>query len=169
MRKEVDTLTPAERLHVARRVPPKIKILLDCLYITGARISELLHVQTAECVAQGAYVRLTIHATKTHSQRYVFIKRDLFESVLSVWQTKACKYLFQGQGSKPISRGYVWECVHKALKRAHPHLWRHTRVTDLIEKGLPLDGISRFAGHSSFLVTMKIYGHTKLGVSDMAG
>ena len=89
--------------------------------------------------------------------------------MLSCWQTKGCKYLFQGQGSKPISRKYVWRLVKQALKRAHPHMLRHTRVTDLIEKGLPLDAIGRFAGHSSVLTTLRIYGHSKLRVEDMAG
>ena len=167
-RREPDTLTPAERLAISRKVPPKIKLFLDALYISGCRVSELLSVRRSECVYQGQVVRLTIHATKTDSVRYVYVKRQLFEEILTVWQTRRSEYLFQGQGSKPISRKYIWARVKDANKRAHPHLWRHTRITDLIQDKQPLDAVSRFAGHSRLDTTLRTYGHSKLPVSVMA-
>jgi integrase len=40
------------------------------------------------------------------------------------------------------------------------HVFRHTRATALLAKGVPLNAVSQLLGHASVAVTAKIYDHT---------
>lgn len=53
----------------------------------------------------------------------------------------------------------------KSIKQAHPHLFRHTYATNLIQKGVSLPVIQKLLGHSDIEVTM---GYLHLSPEDVA-
>jgi len=164
---QVDTLTRSERAFIRGRVPLKIGLLTDMLFITACRISELLGVRLSECVAQGEHIRLFIRG-KGKRQRFVYVKRTLFDSVMTEWQSFNCEFLFQGQGSGHISRSYVWRVINRAMKRGGCHIYRHTRCTEWLKAGEPVQAVSVQLGHSSVAVTLSVYSHLTMSVERMA-
>jgi len=75
------------------------------------------------------------------------------------------RWYFWNGASKPKSAvGDYQKSLAKVLKaagvpRAHPHLFRHTAATLLLQDGVSLQTVSTLLGHSSIKMTEKRYSH----------
>lgn len=91
-----------------------------------------------------------IEILKNHIQKYKLKKDD---------------YIFFSSKSKkkPLSEHAVRNNMEKIGKAIgftfHPHMFRHTNVSELREKGLSLEDIQKLEGHSSIEITEKVYLH----------
>ena len=160
---EVDTLSPEEREQIRTHAPPKIALLSELLYKTGCRVSELLKLKLSDCVIQGKACRLEVTG-KYGKRRFVFIYTREYNRVVKLYGSR--EYLFQGR-VRHINRSYVDRALKSALQRSHAHLFRHSRATDLIAKGKPLDAVSRFLGHADVGITLRLYSWNKLDQQTM--
>ncbi|WP_083847692.1 tyrosine-type recombinase/integrase [Turneriella parva] len=72
-------------------------------------------------------------------------------------------YLFESSPGKPISRFTAHTLLSRAGRkigrRLHPHMLRHTRATDLLNRGEPLSSVAAYMGHSSPEITARFYLH----------
>lgn len=149
------------------------KAILECLYGTGMRVSELTGLEQDRLIFEIGFIRVTGKGNKErlvpvgemaqdaieHYVRYVrpdFIKPEKKE--------KAKNRVFLSVRGNPLSRMSIWNIVQKAAKKAeitknvYPHIFRHSFATHLLEGGADLRAVQEMLGHSSILTT-EIYTH----------
>lgn len=136
----------------------KQKLIIILLYSTGIRKTELINIKI-EDVDIIENKRIFIRSLKKGKNRYVPL-HSLTIKYLKVY-LKQCTpkvYLFNGQSKLQ----YSGESVTKVCKRAsggkvHPHLLRHTFLTNVIEKE-DVFAAMELAGHKSLSSTLH-YNH----------
>lgn len=100
--------------------------------------------------------------------------RDLNKSLNPNWITMDRSYIFVTNRGVPIQRNSFNESIKAANRRLeHPinkpissHIFRHTLVSYLAEKGVPLKAIMDRVGHEDSDTTMKIYTHVTNKMKD---
>jgi integrase/recombinase XerD len=147
--------------------------LLELLYATGLRVSELINLMTGDidldrgllvCRGKGNKQRLVpVGKDALHAlQRYLAIRYQLCNG-------KTSKYLFVKNQGRNLTRQYVWKLLNKCAKKvglngASPHSWRHSFATHLIQRGADSRIVQALLGHSD-LSTTQMYTH--LSKSDL--
>lgn len=84
-----------------------------------------------------------------------------------------CDYVFVNLFSEPVGRPMRYQAVAKLVERLRdrtgifftPHMLRHTRATELIRAGVPIEVVSTMLTHRSVTTTSETYVH--LGVEDV--
>tara|TARA_X000000368_G_scaffold367120_1_gene314268 strand:- start:5494 stop:6231 length:738 start_codon:yes stop_codon:yes gene_type:complete len=144
------------------------KTILDFLYSTACRVSEVCTVKTYDIDFDEDFIKVTGKGSK---QRIVPIGSEL-KSNLSKYMIFRNEYfdsnhnnLFISKNKNPIDRTAIFRIVKKVainigLKESiHPHTLRHSAATHMLEAGCDLRTLQEFLGHSS-VSTTQIY--TKL-------
>ncbi len=146
--------------------------LLELLYCSGLRISELIELTAADLDLDGGYVKLTGKGRKQRIvpvgeqavvalKKYFEVRRNFFrmkgerEVVLNVFVTKRGKKLYPVLVQR-LTRQYLRSVTDQ--KKKNPHLLRHTFATHLLNGGADLNSGSEMLGHSN-LSTTEIYTH----------
>jgi site-specific recombinase XerD len=147
----------------------KYSLILETLYMTGGRISEILSIRLRDCKMLKTHVEIFVIG-KRKKEAVLTITRELFNEIREEFQGK--NFLFENlKTGKPLSR----QIVHRHLQKAgwemdrvvHPHQLRHSRVTHLLQDGKPLDGVSKFARHFDPGFTARVYGHNSLSTNEI--
>lgn len=152
--------------------------ILECLYGTGIRASELtglrmgdLHIESGYILVRGKGSRERIVPLGEYAIEA--LKKYLEESrpkLVSKAQNKEAHILhvFLNNRGEPLSRQGLWkiikELARKAGIRKHitPHTLRHTFATHMLERGADIRTIQVLLGHSSISST-QVYTHLVLG------
>jgi len=145
------------------------KAMLELLYATGVRVSELINIQQQNLYLDVGFIRIFGKGSKERlvplgNSSIVWVKRYQTELRLSLVQHKSHDYLFLNARGIKLSRMALFAMVRKyALmagieKNISPHTFRHTFATHLIEGGADLRSVQEMLGHSS-IVTTQIYTH----------
>ena len=149
------------------------KAILECLYGTGMRVSELTDLETDRLFFEIGFIRVIGKGSKErlvpvgeHAQdaleHYIEHVRPLFFN--SEKAEKAKNKVFLNQRGGALTRMSVWNIVQKAAKTAditknvYPHIFRHSFATHLLEGGADLRAVQEMLGHASILTT-EIYTH----------
>ena len=130
----------AQLFHAART--PGERILLMTLYATGARNSELTHLEVNDIDSQRMVVH--IRGGKGRKDRDVMLSPKLLAALRAHWRCchrKSSSWLFPSNFRKdrPIDTKTVWYACQKSAQRAglqkhvHPHTLRHCFATHLYE------------------------------------
>lgn len=145
------------------------KAMLELLYATGMRVSELIHVGAADfdmslgvvrCLGKGNKERL-IPVGKAAVRAVDQYLRD-GRGALAGKRNSA--WLFLNRRGKALSRVGFWKILGGYGRRARlatsitPHLIRHSFATHLLERGADLRSIQLMLGHSD-ITTTQIYTH----------
>ena len=159
---ELETLRSACKTH-------RDRAMLEFLYSTGCRVSEMIAVKLSDINWDSKIVTLF---GKGRKQRMSFINARC-EIALKKYLSErrwAGEYLFVSERSyigaqKPLKK----EAIEKWLrllsasagfnKRVTPHIIRHTTATIALQNGMPIEDISKLLGHSNMATTM-IYAKT---------
>lgn len=145
------------------------KLMLEMLYATGVRISELLGLTIHDLRREQDMI--LVHG-KGSKQRYVpYIKSldPLIDTYLkvhrqSLLKEKTSDYLFLNRLGGKLSRMGFWKILKQACLEAgikheiSPHTFRHSFATHLLEAGVNLRIVQTLLGHSS-INTTQIYTH----------
>ena len=148
------------------------KAILEMLYSTGVRISELINLTTHNVYADDRLLTVT---GKGNKQRYLPISDYLLELINHYLsnsrghfrQKPYNDYIFLNRFGKKFSRMGMWKIVHETVlkqginKPISPHSFRHAFATHLLEAGVNLRIIQELLGHSS-IKTTQIYTNTDL-------
>ena len=145
------------------------KALLELLYATGLRVSELVNLQQQSLYLEAGFVRIFGKGSK---ERLVPVGDSAINWIsqyrsglrLSLVKRNSDDYLFLNSRGKKLSRMAIYSMVqHYAQlagieKKISPHTFRHTFATHLLEGGADLRSVQEMLGHSS-IVTTQIYTH----------
>ncbi|MFW5705206.1 MAG: tyrosine-type recombinase/integrase, partial [Nanoarchaeota archaeon] len=156
------TLTDSELKKMINCSPKRSSLLLEFLFFTAARVSEALNIKFGDIKKQTTdYVYFRILG-KGLKERTVKIPIDLYYRIIETFQGKV--FLFESKsGNKLHDRNIAKEFKRlgeKYIDRAvNPHMFRHTRATQLIRKTGKIKAVSEYLGHSTAAITLDMYVH----------
>jgi len=146
------------------------RALLEMLYSSGLRVSELINLKVNDVYFNEEIVRVTGKGNKQRivpvgSSALFWLDKYLKESrPLLMKNIKSENYLFLSKRSTKLTRMSVWKIVSKYVKMAnikkevHPHTFRHSFATHLLEGGADLRAVQEMLGHVD-ISTTQIYTH----------
>lgn len=166
--REVDRLLSS--IPSKKEADVRFKAMLELLYGTGMRVSELTQLPLRALDLESGFVRVTGKGGKERIVPLGKIASAALRGYLAVREEKfrgrphQDPALFLTKLGKPMSRGEFWRQLKAASRRAglmkniHPHTLRHSFASHLLEGGADLRSVQELLGHAS-LVTTQIYTH----------
>ncbi len=152
------------------------KALLEVLYATGARASEVATLKLKDVDLDYGYIRCKGKGNKERivplgSHAIECLKKYLVEArpVLAKKLPKLSKEIdwegpvFLTRRGQPLRREDIWRvvkgCARKlGMKNIYPHTLRHSFATHLLQRGADLRSVQELLGHAS-IATTQIYTH----------
>lgn len=146
------------------------KALLELFYACGIRVSELINLKISGLYFKEEMIRVFGKGSK---ERFVPIGSSAINWVteylkqsrpLLEKKSKSENYVFLNVRGTKLSRMGVWKIVDKYVKEAkidkevHPHTFRHSFATHLLEGGADLRAVQEMLGHAD-ISTTQIYTH----------
>ena len=165
---EVDALLAAPDTSAPRGL--RDRALIEVLYATGLRVSELVGLRLTDVRLEDGYVQCL---GKGHKERIVplgdeaigWVRRYLATARGVLARGRESPWLFlNARDGRPLSRLGFWKLLkhygRAAGVRSHisPHVVRHSFATHLLERGADLRAIQAMLGHAD-LSTTQIYTH----------
>lgn len=144
------------------------KTILELLYSSGIRISELVNIKTSNYDSEECLIRIMGKGSKERivplGDYAVNIMNDYMNNYRPLINKKHTDYVFINNRGDKISRQFIFKVIKKeALKKGikkdiSPHTLRHTFATHLLKNGADLRIIQELLGHEN-ISTTQIYTH----------
>ncbi len=144
------------------------KAMLELIYATGLRVSELLSLKTEDlnledgfllCVGKGGKQRIVPFGDSAAR-----MLRTYLEGARPRLLKRPSQSLFLSSRGKAFTRQGFWKLLKDYAKKAglksriSPHILRHSFATHLLERGADLRSVQLMLGHSQ-ITTTQIYTH----------
>jgi integrase/recombinase XerD len=144
------------------------KAMLELLYATGLRVSELIHVKIEDLVMDAGFLRTIGKGSKERIVPFGDEARDAITAYVEHGRGDFDKYndpyLFLSRRGRPMTRQSFWMKITRYARTAgikshiSPHVLRHSFATHLLENGADLRSVQMMLGHSD-ISTTQIYTH----------
>lgn len=145
------------------------RAMLEMLYATGMRVSELTRLPTHQVNVEAGYVLLYGKGSKERvvplgNEAMNWVNRYLSQARGILAKAKESPFLFINRSGKAITRQGFWKNLKQyarksgILKRITPHLLRHSFASHLLERGADLRSVQMMLGHVD-ISTTQIYTH----------
>ena len=146
------------------------RAILETLYATGMRVSELVDLKMSNVYFDDQFVRVFGKGSK---ERLIPIGKPALEWIhkyqMEIRGVLAQKHrtndaVFLNWRGRPMTRAAVWNIVKEYTriahisKEVHPHTFRHSFATHLLEGGADLRAVQEMLGHVD-ISTTQIYTH----------
>src|SRR4029450_1872266 len=147
----------------AYRVKGERGLLIKTLFQTGARVSEFVNLKVEDVFFEEQM--MLIAKAKGGKSRYVPILPELAQELRTHLGQRTVGYLFETNRATCYSPRRIQYMVKETAvqaqitKRVSPHLLRHSVATTLLERGMPIEQIQKFLGHSK-LETTQVYAES---------
>ena len=166
---EIDALLSVAREHADAK-GARLHALMEVLYATGMRVSELIGMPLA---AMARDPEVVIVKGKGGKERLVPLSEPAREAVRAYLAQRpallpagaASPWLFPGRGGRPITRHRFAQLLKELAKAAglspskvSPHVVRHAFATHLLNNGADLRSVQQMLGHAD-ISTTQIYTH----------
>jgi integrase/recombinase XerD len=161
---------PAGSAHDKKQLWLRDKALLETMYASGLRVSEVIGLKQSNILAEEQLIRVFGKGSKERivpiggsALRWIGRYRKDCRMLLAQ-KGKSEDALFLNARGKPMSRMAVWDIVRIYSKKAgitkdiHPHTFRHSFATHLLEGGADLRAVQEMLGHTD-IATTQIYTH----------
>ena len=145
------------------------KCILELLYSSGLRISELLSIKINQISKEKKFLKIKGKGNKerlvpigSSAMNLLIVYLDTYRS--SIKNTNNIDILFINENGSIISRQACWEMIQRYAsislinKKISPHNLRHAFATHLLNNGADLRTVQMLLGHAS-LSTTQIYTH----------
>ena len=146
------------------------KAILELFYSSGLRVSELINLKISDLFFADEVIRVFGKGSKERVvpigssamkwiAEYMKSSRPLLEK-----KNKSENFLFLNKRGTKLSRMWIWKIFSQYSKEAgikkeiHPHTFRHSFATHLLEGGADLRAVQEMLGHTDISVT-QIYTH----------
>lgn len=142
------------------------KAILEFLYSTGCRVSELIALKKSDVDWHSGSVHL-FGKGKKHRTSFINAKAEVSLREYLKSRTDVSEYLFVSD-RKPhgkLTKDAIEKIIREMAKRSNvgktvtPHILRHTCATQAVNAGMPIEIVSEMLGHSS-VNTTTIYAKT---------
>ena len=145
------------------------KCILELLYSSGLRISELLNIKINQISKEKKFLKIKGKGNKerlvpigSSAMKLLIVYLDTYR--LNIKNTNNIDILFINENGTIISRQACWKMIQKYAsislinKKISPHNLRHAFATHLLNNGADLRTVQMLLGHAS-LSTTQIYTH----------
>jgi len=146
------------------------RAMLEVLYACGLRVSELINLKISDLFLSDGVIRVFGKGSKERIvpigrsaihwlEEYFSVSRVLLEK-----KSKSENYIFLNIRGTKFSRMGIWKIISRYVKEAgiiksiHPHTFRHSFATHLVEGGADLRAVQEMLGHAD-ISTTQIYTH----------
>lgn len=170
-----DVLSQNEMAHLLAQpgseTPAEVRdaAMLELMYATGVRVSELIGLGVNSINWHVGYL---VASGKGEKERIVPIGRTAYDSVKKYMETARPLFLKRGSSNKlflnrrgkGLTRQGFWKIVKRYAEKAgfgqkvHPHTFRHSFASHLLEGGADLRSVQIMLGHAD-ISTTQIYTH----------
>ena len=168
---EVDKLLNSP--DVSNKIENRDKAMIEMLYATGMRISELVNLKITDVDMKRCVVKVFGKGSKERLVPFGETALDSLRSYLNEREQSSSKEIFLSNRGKKMTRVAFWQRVKVYLIRENlknsisPHTLRHAFATHLLNRGADLRSVQLLLGHSD-LSTTQIYTHiAKQRLSDV--
>ena len=168
---EVDKLLKSP--DVSNKIENRDKAMIEMLYATGMRISELVNLKITDVDMKRCVVKVFGKGSKERLVPFGETALDSLRSYLNEREQSSSKEIFLSNRGKKMTRVAFWQRVKVYLIRENlknsisPHTLRHAFATHLLNRGADLRSVQLLLGHSD-LSTTQIYTHiAKQRLSDV--
>ncbi|MBI2980707.1 MAG: site-specific tyrosine recombinase XerD [Deltaproteobacteria bacterium] len=148
------------------------RAMLEVLYATGLRVSELVSLTTQDVDLERGFLRAFGKGSK---ERLVPLGRSAMKLLGDYLQTawlqltagRGVTALFPTRRGRRMTRQMFWVILNRTARsagitrRVSPHMFRHSFATHLLERGADLRSVQMMLGHSD-ISTTQIYTHLNL-------
>jgi integrase/recombinase XerD len=142
--------------------------MLELLYATGLRVSELIKVRMDEVVLDAGFLRTIGKGSKERIVPFGDTARDVIVAFIESGRRDLDKHndphLFLSRLGRPMTRQSFWMKIVRYAREAgikthiSPHVLRHSFATHLLENGADLRSVQMMLGHAD-ISTTQIYTH----------
>lgn len=142
------------------------QLIFELLYATGCRKAELLSIKRKDVNVNKKEIRIIGKGNKERVLILTDRVSGLIQNFMAVWPYKT-EYLIETNSRKPLNSMFLLRKMHEYFPQSrtgispHPHIFRHSFATHLLNRGAPLGAIKDLLGHSS-LVSTQIYASVYL-------
>jgi site-specific recombinase XerD len=143
---------------------PRERAIVETLYTTGVRISELLNIRLEDIKWDSR--QIWVREGKGNKERFVLFTHECAERIKAYLSNRKenNEYLFASPRGGALSRCYIEQLFREYSEqlgfRVTPHTLRHTFAAYLAEKGMDFTYIQELLGHSNINST-RIYTRLK--------
>jgi integrase/recombinase XerD len=138
------------------------RTILELLYATGLRVSELVQLKKSDVNLEGGFLTAS---GKRSKERVVPLNEISIQAIKHYIAKEKPKgiFLFPNKRGEKLTRQAVWKIIRKygnKMEKTHisPHTIRHTFATHLLEGGADLRSVQILLGHED-ISTTQIYTH----------
>jgi len=119
------------------------RVLIALLYLTGARVSEVLSLRKKDIIVEENMIRIRMPARKRRERGPLIFRHILpisktapfiEEVLIYIQKLDDDNHLFSGYKS-PMTRVRAWQIIKELNQNTFPHFFRHTRLSKLSEAG----------------------------------
>lgn len=144
------------------------RLILEMLYDTGIRRSELVGLQDVDIDYDAMLVKVTGKRNKQRLIPFAERLKDLMLAYIEVRNREVgagSGWFFVRKDGRQLSTGILYMVVKKKLSdiptlaKCSPHVLRHSFATSMLNNGAELNAVKELLGHSS-LASTSIYTHT---------
>lgn len=150
------------------------RAMLEILYSSGLRASEVLTIRLADYLEKAQALRVLGKGNKQRLvpmgvpavnalREYLLYCRPRLASASVAADARDRGIIFLSRTGRPLTRARLWTLVRDAARKAgirhvHPHMLRHSFATHLLAGGADLRVVQELLGHAD-LTTTQIYTH----------
>jgi integrase/recombinase XerD len=166
-RRQVDAVL--DRPDAATPLGARDQAMLELLYATGLRVSELVRLEVKQLHLEAGFVRVRGKGGRERVVPLGSSAKDKLQRYLAAARPRLLKgrtssYLFLTRAAKPLSRQTFWRLLKDYSLQSpeggklYPHALRHAFATHLLDGGADLRAVQAMLGHVD-IATTQIYTH----------
>lgn len=156
-------------IRLTKPVDYRNKAILEVMYATGARISEVINLELNQIDFEECIIRVVGKGKKERIIPLDDVAIDALDNYINNYRpflikNETCNYVFLNKNGEKISRQMIFKILKNLANKAgitkeiSPHTLRHSFASNLLNNGADLRVIQELLGHEN-LETTEIYSH----------